>query len=110
MLQQETPDDFVVGTGESHTVREFVELAFAHAGLDWKEHVEVDARYFRPAEVDYLRADASKARRVLGWEPTVTFDELVRIMVEADMKSVETRLKGGTESVRLAIAGEGRYS
>jgi GDP-mannose 4,6-dehydratase len=62
MLQQETADDFVVGTGEAHTVREFVELAFAHAGLDWKEHVEVDARYFRPAEVDYLCADASKAQ------------------------------------------------
>jgi GDPmannose 4,6-dehydratase len=109
MLQQELPDDFVIGTGKSHTVREFVELAFAHAGLDWKEHVEVDARYFRPAEVDYLCADASKARRVLGWEPTVTFDELVRIMVEADMESVETRLKGGTEALRLVIAGEGRY-
>jgi GDPmannose 4,6-dehydratase len=110
MLQQETPDDFVVGTGEAHTVREFVALAFAHAGLDWKEHVEVDARYLRPAEVDYLCADASKARRVLGWEPTVTFDKLVQIMVEADMQSLETRLKGGTEALQLAIAGEGRYS
>ena len=92
MLQQETADDFVVGTGEAHTVREFVELAFAHAGLDWKEHVEVDTRYFRPAEVDYLCADASKARSVLGWEPTVTFGELVRMMVEADMKAAEARL------------------
>jgi GDPmannose 4,6-dehydratase len=110
MLQQERPDDFVVGTGEAHTVREFVELAFAHAGLDWKEYVEVDPRYFRPAEVDYLCADASKARRVLGWEPTVTFDELVRIMVEADMKAAEARLKGGAEALQLAIAAEGRHS
>jgi GDPmannose 4,6-dehydratase len=110
MLQQETADDFVVGTGEAHTVREFVELAFAHAGLDWKEHVEVDTRYFRPAEVDYLCADASKARRMLGWEPTVTFDELVRIMVEADMKAAEARLKGGAEALQFAIAAEGRHS
>jgi GDP-mannose 4,6-dehydratase len=63
MLQQETPDDYVVGTGEAHTVREFVELAFAHAGLDWRDHVELDPRYLRPAEVDYLRADPSKARK-----------------------------------------------
>jgi GDPmannose 4,6-dehydratase len=110
MLQQETPDDFVVGTGEAHTVREFVELAFAHAGLDWKDHVEVDARYLRPAEVDYLCADASKARRVLGWEPTVTFHELARIMVEADMKAVEARLKGGAEALQLAVAAEGKHS
>jgi GDPmannose 4,6-dehydratase len=110
MLQQEQPDDFVVGTGEAHTVREFVKLAFGHAGMDWKEHVEVDARYFRPAEVDYLCADASKARRVLGWEPTVTFDELVRIMVEADMKAVEARLKGGAEALQSAVTAEGRHS
>jgi GDPmannose 4,6-dehydratase len=110
MLQQDTADDFVVGTGEAHTVREFVELAFAYAGLDWKEYVEVDARYFRPAEVDYLRADASKAGRVLGWEPAVTFDELVRIMVEADMKAAEVRLKGGAEALQFAIAAGARYS
>ena len=110
MLQQETPDDFVVGTGEAHTVREFVELAFAQAGMDWKEHVEVDARYFRPAEVDYLCADTSKARRVLGWEPAVTFGELVRIMVEADMKAVEARLKGGAEALQFAVTAEGRHS
>jgi GDPmannose 4,6-dehydratase len=78
--------------------------------MDWKEHVEVDARYFRPAEVDYLCADASKARRVLGWEPTVTFQELVRIMVGEDMKNVEARLKGGTEALQLAVTAEGRHS
>jgi GDPmannose 4,6-dehydratase len=110
MLQQETADDFVVGTGEAHTVREFVELAFAHAGLDWKEYVEVDARYFRPAEVDYLCADASKAQRVLGWEPAVTFDDLVRIMVEADMQAAEARVKGGAEALQFAVAAEGRHS
>src|ERR1017187_568106 len=110
MLQQETPDDFAIGTGEAHTVREFVELAFACADLDWKGHVEVDARYFRPAEVDFLCADASKARQMLGWEPTVTFDQLVRIMVEADMKAVEARLKGGTDALQLAVTAEGRNS
>jgi GDPmannose 4,6-dehydratase len=110
MLQEDRPDDFVVGTGEGHAVREFVELAFAWAGLDWMEHVEVDPSYFRPAEVDSLCADASKARRVLGWEPSVTFDELVRIMVEADMKAVEARLKGGAEALQVAVAAEGRHS
>jgi GDPmannose 4,6-dehydratase len=108
MLQQERPGDFVVGTGEAHSVREFVERAFAHAGLDWKEYVEVDARYFRPAEVDYLCADASKARRVLGWEPAVGFDELVRIMVDADMRAVEARVKGGAAALQVAVAAEGR--
>jgi GDPmannose 4,6-dehydratase len=107
MLQQETAGDYVVGTGEAHTVREFVEIAFAHAGLDWKDHVELDARYLRPAEVDYLQADPSKARQVLGWHPTVTFQELVRIMVEADMNSVKTRLKGGIEAVQMAAAQTG---
>jgi GDPmannose 4,6-dehydratase len=110
MLQQDIPDDFAIGTGEAHTVREFVELAFTHADLDWRDYVEVDARYFRPAEVDYLCADASKARRVLGWEPTVTFQELVRIMVGEDMKYVEARLKGGTEALQLAVTAEGRHS
>jgi GDPmannose 4,6-dehydratase len=104
MLQQETPGDYVVGTGEAHTVREFVGIAFAQAGLDWQDHVELDARYLRPAEVDHLRADASKARQVLGWEPTVTFRELVRIMVEEDLHSVEARLKGGIEALQMAFA------
>jgi GDPmannose 4,6-dehydratase len=110
MLQQETPDDYVVGTGEAHTVREFVEIAFELAGLDWNQHVELDARYLRPAEVDFLQADASKARRVLGWHPTVTFRELVRIMVEADMNSVQTRLKGGIEALQMALASGGMNS
>jgi GDPmannose 4,6-dehydratase len=110
MLQQEEPDDFVVGTGEAHTVREFVELAFASADMDWREYVEVDPRYFRPAEVDYLCADASKARRTLDWEPTVTFVELVRIMVNADIKELEARLKGGVEALQMAEADGERHS
>ena len=109
MLQQEEPDDFVVGTGEAHTVREFVELAFASADMDWREYVEVDPRYFRPAEVDYLCADASKARRMLDWEPTVTFVELVRIMVNADIKELEARLKGGVEALQMAGSNGARH-
>ncbi len=108
MLQQDQPDDYVVGTGEAHSVRDFVELAFASAGLDWREFVKVDPRYFRPAEVDFLRSDPSKARRALGWEPTVTFNQLVRIMVEADLQEVENRLKGGVEALALA-ATAGSY-
>jgi GDPmannose 4,6-dehydratase len=87
MVQQERPDDFVLGTGESHTPREFVQEAFGYAGLDWERYVEIDPRYFRPTEVDFLQADASKAFRQLGWAPRVTFRELVRIMVDADMQS-----------------------
>ena len=108
MLQQDQPDDYVIGTGEAHTVREFVELAFERADLDWREHVEIDSRYFRPAEVDYLLADASKAHKALGWEPRVTFRELVRIMVDADLKEIEERMKGGTSALKLAAASEGR--
>jgi len=85
MLQQEAPDDYVVGTGESHSVREFVEEAFSYVGLDWEEYVRIDPRYFRPTDPEVLIADALKARKNLGWEPKVTFRELVRIMVDADM-------------------------
>ena len=85
MLQQLEPDDYVVGTGDSHSVREFVELAFRHIGLPWEEYVRSDPQFMRPAEVDYLLADATKARQKLGWEPTVSFEELVRMMVEADL-------------------------
>ncbi len=110
MLQQDSPDDYVIGTGEAHTVREFVELAFAVADLDWKDFVEIDPRYFRPAEVDYLLADVSKATKVLGWHPTVTFKELVKLMVEADMREVERLREGGTEALRLAATAEGGHS
>ena len=108
MLQQEQPDDYVVGTGEAHTVREFVELAFAHANLNWEEFVEVDPRYFRPAEVDYLLADASKARHALGWEPSVTFKELVRIMVDADLADIDSKLRGGEEALRAKAHSQGK--
>jgi GDPmannose 4,6-dehydratase len=94
MLQHDTPDDFVVATGETHSVREFLDTAFAHAGLDPEEHVEIDAKYFRPSEVDVLLGDPSKAQRELGWTPRVTFDELVRIMVDADVKDIEEQLAG----------------
>jgi GDPmannose 4,6-dehydratase len=99
MLQQDDPGDYVIGTGEAHTVREFVEAAFAHAGLDWREHVRIDPRYYRPAEVDDLRADASKARLVLGWTPRVSFPELVKMMVDADIAELRRKLKGGREAL-----------
>jgi GDPmannose 4,6-dehydratase len=86
ILQQERPDDYVIATGETHSVREFCEQAFRCVGLDWREYVKVDAKYFRPAEVDVLLGDASKARKVLGWVPRVTFTELARLMVEADLE------------------------
>lgn len=85
ILQHDQPDDFVIATGEMHTVREFVQTAFALAGLDWEQYVVIDPRYFRPTEVDELLGDASKAERVLGWKPSTTFDELVRIMLAADV-------------------------
>jgi len=85
MLQQDEADDYVIATGETHSVREFLDEAFGHLDLDWKQFVEIDPRYFRPAEVDLLVGDASKARRKLGWEPKITFKELVRTMVDADL-------------------------
>ena len=103
ILQQDQPDDYVIGSGESHTVREFVEIAFAHVGLDWREYVEIDPCYFRPSEVDFLEADASKARKQLGWEPTVGFRELIHLMVEADIKNLETLLNGGRAAVRRTV-------
>jgi GDPmannose 4,6-dehydratase len=91
MLQQDQPDDYVVATGKAHSVQELVEVAFAHVGLDWQKHVGVDERFLRPAEVDHLIGDPSKARNQLGWEPTVDFKGLVTMMVDADI----TRLKSG---------------
>jgi GDPmannose 4,6-dehydratase len=85
MLQQDQPDDYVVATGETHSVREFLEEAFACVGLHWQDHVKVDPKFFRPSEVDILLGDPTKARTKLGWTPRVTFKELVRLMVDADM-------------------------
>jgi GDPmannose 4,6-dehydratase len=93
MLQQPTPDDYVVATGEEHSVRELVELAFTHAGLNWQEHVMVDESLLRPAEVTTLCGDAAKARRVLGWKPEVSFADLVRMMVDADLQRVAEEKK-----------------
>jgi GDPmannose 4,6-dehydratase len=88
MLQQDQPDDYVIATGETHSVRDFLTEAFSHVGLDWEKYVELDQKYLRPAEVDLLVGDASKARDVLGWQPAVTFKELVRLMVDADIAIV----------------------
>ena len=93
MLQQDRPDDYVLATNETHSVREFVELAFERVGLDWKEFVKHDSRYERPAEVDLLIGDASKAKKLLNWEPQVRFEELVRIMVDADLALIQSPLE-----------------
>jgi len=95
MLQQDSPGDYVIATGETHSVREFLEQAFSHAGLGWEDYVETDSQYYRPAEVDLLVGDASKAARELGWTPTVSFKELIQLMVDADMASVEPRHQRG---------------
>jgi GDPmannose 4,6-dehydratase len=94
MLQQDQPDDYVIATNETHRVREFLEGAFGHAGLDWRKHVEIDANYFRPAEVDLLIGDYSKAKQKLGWQPKTTFNELVKLMVDADVRLVQDHLTG----------------
>ena len=94
MLQQDEPDDYVIATGEMHSVREFLDEACEHLGVDWEKHVEIDPRYFRPAEVDALCGDPTKARERLGWSPRTTFKELVRLMVDADVKTLEDQLAG----------------
>ena len=94
MLQQDTPDDYVVATGLSHSVRDFLDVAFARAGLDWNQHVEIDPKYFRPTEVDVLIGNPTKARTELGWQPRVGFEELVRMMVDADLKAERVKLEG----------------
>jgi GDPmannose 4,6-dehydratase len=91
MLQQPQPDDYVIGTGRTHAVRDLVELAFRHVGLEWQDYVRVDQALVRPAEVDVLQADPSKARRALGWEPEVTFEQLIVMMVEADLQRLAPR-------------------
>ncbi|HEY0712330.1 MAG TPA: GDP-mannose 4,6-dehydratase [Polyangia bacterium] len=94
MLQQPEPDDYVIATGESHSVREVLDVAFGTLGLDWQPYVEIDNRYFRPTEVDHLRGDASRARAKLGWKPKVTFKGLIEMMVRADEKDVAEALAG----------------
>jgi GDPmannose 4,6-dehydratase len=94
MLQQDKPDIFVISTGESHSVREFVELAFDMVGLDWKKHVKSDKRLFRPLDVDYLRGDYKKARKILGWKPKITFEKLVKMMINEDLRRWKMFLDG----------------
>src|SRR5260370_3884305 len=99
IVQQDRPDDYVIGTGDAHSVREFLEEAFSYAGLDWNKHVKISGRHFRPLEVDVLVADASKARRQLGWEPRVTFHDLVAIMVDAAVEAVGLTPRGRGKAV-----------
>jgi GDPmannose 4,6-dehydratase len=94
MLQQAEPDDYVLATGKVHSIRELLDAAFGAAGLDWEEYVEIDAKFLRPAEVDCLCGDAAKAREKLGWEPEVTFKELIKMMVEADLEAVQKAENG----------------
>jgi GDPmannose 4,6-dehydratase len=94
MLQQPTPDDYVLATGKTHSIRQLLELAFGAVGLDWEEYVEIDPKLIRPAEVDFLCGDATKAREKLGWEPIVSFEELIKMMVEADLEVVQKAQNG----------------
>ena len=100
MLQQDRPDDYVIATNETHSIREFLDAAFGHVDLDWKKHVEIDPRYYRPAEVDLLIGDYSKAKRRLGWEPKTRFVDLVTLMVDADIKLLKDHREG-----RIKVAG-----
>jgi GDPmannose 4,6-dehydratase len=107
MMQAEQPDDYVIATGETHSVREFLEEAFGYLDLDWEKYVEIDPRYFRPAEVDLLLGDPTKAKTILGWEPKVSFGELVKIMVDSDMKLAEREKRAHPHEGSLATAGWG---
>ncbi len=100
MLQQSQADDYVIATGETHSVQELLEVAFSHVGLDWKKYVEIDPKLVRPAEVDYLCGDASKAKKILGWTPDVTFKQLIEMMVDSDLNSLKQSSAG-----RIATAG-----
>ena len=100
MLQQSEPDDYVIATGTTHSINELLDVAFEYVGLDWKKYVEIDPKLVRPAEVDYLCGDASKARRVLGWTPKVNFRQVVEMMVEADLNALNN-----SAAQRTVIAG-----
>jgi GDPmannose 4,6-dehydratase len=99
ILQQDSPDDYVIGTGETHSVREFVQEAFTYAGLDWQKHVKISERYLRPLEVDVLTADPTKARTKLGWQSRIDFRDLVAIMVDADVEVVGLTPRGKGKSI-----------
>jgi GDPmannose 4,6-dehydratase len=99
ILQQDEPSDYVLGTGEAHTVRDFLQEAFGYLDLDWKQYVDLDPRYLRPAEVEFLLADAGKAHRELEWEPRIKFRELVRIMVDGDVEAIGMKPKGAGRAI-----------
>ncbi len=99
MLQQDEPEDFVIATGNSHSVKEFVVAAFEYVGLDWEKHVELDPRYHRPTEVEFLLGDASKAKRILDWEPRISFKELIKIMMDCDMEFVNLNPIGDGKNI-----------
>jgi GDPmannose 4,6-dehydratase len=101
MLQQNEPDDYVVATGETHSIREFLDISFGYVNLDWPDYVEFDPRYLRPAEVDLLIGDSTKARQKLGWQPSVTFEELVALMVEADLRALGLTSHQGDDSLHF---------
>jgi GDPmannose 4,6-dehydratase len=110
MLQQDMPDDYVIGTGVAPTMREFIEEAFSYVDLDWKEYVDIDPLYYRPAEVDYLQADAAKARKILDWNPKITYKDLARIMIDADMQAVGLEPIGeGLEILKKNFSGWHRW-
>ncbi|GAG77197.1 unnamed protein product, partial [marine sediment metagenome] len=109
MLQQEEPDDYVIGTGKAHSVEEFVKEAFAYVKLDWKEYVERDPRYFRPIDVGLLIANTTKARKKLKWQPRLTFEELIKIMVDADMESLKLKCPGEGREILDAKFGKMRW-
>ena len=99
MLQQEKPDDYVLGTGENHSIKEFLQESFEYAGLDWKKYVKIDPKYFRPTETEILLADLSKTKKKLGWSPKITFKNLVRIMVDADMRAIGLKPIGESDKI-----------
>ena len=108
MVQQPEPDDFVIATGVAHSVRELCERAFGQVGLDYQDFVEIDPRYYRPTEVDYLLGDPSKATKALGWKPRTSFAELVRIMMESDMELARRELRAGGPAAGVNGSGVGR--
>jgi GDPmannose 4,6-dehydratase len=99
MLQQDEPDDYVVATGETHTIRDLLDIAFGYLSLDWQQHVQIDPRFYRPSEVDLLLGDSTKARKKLGWEPRTPFADLVRIMVEHDRKGARCEVREERDEV-----------
>lgn len=109
MLQQSTPDDYVIATGETYSVRDFVEIAFAHAGLDWRKYVVIDKAFYRPAEVDLLVGDPTKAGNKLGWKPTTKFEEIVRIMVDEDIKRIDKNESFNYRSIRICGSASNNF-